>query len=138
MVLKKLYRKYKSLILYIFFGICTTFVNIASFWLMAHVFNFKAVFSSIVAWILSVIFAYITNRSWVFNARATGPKNIFREIYSFSACRFATGVLDCFIMFLCVDIFEFNDIIIKVISNIIVVVLNYVASKILVFKNDKN
>ena len=137
MVLKKLYRKYKSLILYVFFGICTTFVNIASFWLMAHGFNFKAVFSSIVSWILSVIFAYITNRSWVFNAKATGPKNILREIYSFFACRFATGVLDCFIMFLCVDIFEFNDIMIKVISNVIVVILTYIASKIFVFKNAK-
>lgn len=138
MVLKKLYKKYKSLILYIFFGICTTFVNIASFWFMAHIFNFKAVFSSIVSWILSVIFAYITNRGWVFEARATGAKNIFREIYSFFACRFATGALDCFIMFLCVDVFGFNDMMIKVISNVIVVVLNYVSSKIFVFKNTKN
>lgn len=138
MALKKLYKKYKSLILYIFFGICTTFVNIASFWFMAHIFNFKAVFSSIVSWIFSVIFAYITNRGWVFEARATGAKNIFREIYSFFACRFATGALDCFIMFLCVDIFGFNDMIIKVLSNVIVVVLNYVSSKIFVFKNTKN
>ena len=138
MVLKKLYKKYKSLILYIFFGICTTFVNIASFWFMAHIFNFKAVFSSIVSWIFSVIFAYITNRGWVFEARATGAKNIFREIYSFFACRFATGALDCFIMFLCVDVFGFNDMMIKVISNVIVVVLNYVSSKIFVFKNTKN
>ena len=105
---------------------------------MAHIFNFKAVFSSIVSWILSVIFAYITNRGWVFEARATGAKNIFREIYSFFACRFATGALDCFIMFLCVDVFGFNDMMIKVISNVIVVVLNYVSSKIFVFKNTKN
>ena len=138
MTLKKLYRKYKSLILYIFFGICTTFVNIGSFWLMSHVFDFKTVFSSVVSWILSVVFAYITNRKWVFEAKATGLKNLFREIYSFFACRFATGVLDCFIMFLFVDIFEFNDMIIKVISNIIVVVLNYVSSKIFVFKNARN
>ena len=138
MAVKKIYEEYKSLILYIFFGVCTTFVNIVSFWLMVHMFNFRAVSGSIVAWIASVIFAYITNRRWVFQSKARGTKNIFREVYSFFACRLATGVLDCFVMFLFVDIFGLDDVIIKILSNIVVVVLNYIASKIFIFKNSKN
>ena len=138
MIVKKIYSKYKSLILYMFFGICTTAVNIVSFWLMAHLLNFGTVFSSIVAWIASVIFAYLTNRRWVFGSKVRGARSIFLEVYSFFACRFATGVLDCFLMFLFVDIFGLNDIIIKILSNIIVIILNYIASKIFIFKNVKN
>ena len=138
MVVKKMFEKYKSLILYIFFGVCTTAVNIVVFWLMAHPFNFGTVFSSVVAWTASVIFAYITNRRWVFESRARGAGKIFREVYSFFACRFATGVLDCFLMFIFVDIFGLDDVIIKILSNIIVIVLNYIGSKIFVFKNVRN
>ena len=134
MALKKLYKKYKSLILYIFFGICTTFVNIASFWFMAHIFNFKAVFSSIVSWILSVIFAYITNRKWVFHSEACSSKEIIKEMTTFFGCRLATGILDWIIMFVFVDLLSYNDVVIKVIANVIVIVLNYVASKVFIFR----
>ena len=133
MVVKKLFEKYKSLILYIFFGVCTTAVNIVVFWLMAHPLNFGTVFSSVVAWTASVIFAYITNRRWVFESKARGAGKIFREVYSFFACRFATGVLDCFLMFIFVDIFGLDDVIIKILLNIIVIVLNYIGSKIFFF-----
>lgn len=133
--LKELFLKYKSFILYVFFGGCTTLVNIISYAICARCFSMGTVSSNIIAWILAVTFAYITNRTMVFESKANDTTSIIREIISFFSCRLLTGGLDLLIMYVFVDIVGANDLIMKIISNIIVIILNYVASKLLIFKN---
>lgn len=131
-----MYNKYKKIIMYLFFGGCTTLVNIVSYYILAHILNAYVMFSTILSWVLAVLFAYFTNRKWVFESKANKKEDVIREITSFFACRLATGIVDWLIMYIFVERLGFNDIVIKIISNIIVIILNYIASKLIVF-NDK-
>ena len=131
---KELWEKYKDLIPYGIFGVLTTVVNVLVYALCAKTFGLSTVVSTAIAWVAAVLFAYITNRKWVFHSKATGAAAIAKEIVSFFVCRLLTGVLDIGIMKLFVDILGFNDVIVKVASNIIVIILNYVASKLVIFK----
>ncbi len=133
----ELIKKYKNIILYLFFGVCTTLINIIAYWVMAHPMQLSVMLSTIVAWILAVLFAYITNRKWVFYSGAIKKKEILREIVSFFSCRLITGVVDWICMFVFVDYLKLNDIIIKFIANIVVIILNYIASKVIIFKKKK-
>ena len=129
-----LFEKYKDLIPYTVFGILTTLVNIVSYWVFAHLFLLPVMASTVIAWILAVFFAYITNRKWVFHSKAVESKAIIKEMSSFFICRLATGFIDWACMFIFVDLLHLNDIVIKVLANIIVVVLNYLGSKFVIFK----
>ena len=132
--MKQLYNKYKEVILYIFFGGCTTLVNIVVYYLCAHPLNMLTTMSTIISWILSVTFAYVTNKIWVFESNVDNKHDLLKEIVSFYGCRLSTGILDLIIMIVFVDILMFNDLIIKILSNILVIVLNYVANKLYIFK----
>lgn len=137
MNIKNLYEKYKDIIPYLFFGVCTTVVNVVVYWIAAHPLGCDVMTSTIVAWILAVLFAYLTNRKWVFKSEAKGIKAIIKEMVAFFACRLATGIVDWVCMFVFVDLLGLNDIIIKFVANIIVIVLNYVASKLVIFKKKR-
>ena len=134
---KELYLKYKDILYYGIFGVLTTLVNIAVYWLMAHPLGFRTVPSSVIAWFAAVSFAYLTNRKWVFHSEASTGREILREIVSFFICRLATGVLDWVIMYVSVDILGWNDVWMKFFANITVIVLNYIASKLVIFKKHK-
>ena len=132
--MKSLLDKYRDVIPYLFFGVCTTLVNIAVYWLFAHPFGVGVMPSTVVVWVAAVLFAYVTNRKWVFHSEAVGFKAICFEIAAFFGCRLATGVLDWLMMLFFVDILHYNDVIIKVIANIVVIILNYIASKVVIFR----
>ena len=132
-MLKKLFVKYKDIISYLFFGVCTTVVNIVAYWACAHIAHLSTVVSTSIAWVVAVAFAYITNRLWVFHSKAKGKKAILREICAFTACRLLTGFLDVAIMYIFVDRLHCPDLVIKIISNIIVIIANYIASKLVIF-----
>lgn len=133
----RLLKKYQDLILYAVFGLLTTLVNTAVYWLCAHPLGMPTVPSSIVAWFMAVLFAYLTNRRWVFHSEAETPAEIGREIVSFFLCRLATGVLDWGLMWLLVDKLHLNDLAMKLLVNALVILLNYVASKLLIFRRKK-
>lgn len=137
-MLNYLYIKYKSVIWYVFFGGCTTLVNIVMYAVCARVLSCGTATSNIVAWIISVLFAYVTNRKWVFNSSVSNTREVFKEIISFVSCRLLTGGIDLIIMIVSVDILDSNDLIMKIISNIVVIILNYVASKKIVFRDKQN
>ena len=132
--LKALYTRYRDVIPYLFFGVCTTLVNMAAYWASAYPLGLSVAASTVIAWILAVLFAYVTNRRWVFRSSARTAAEIAREMASFFSCRLATGLLDLGCMFLFVDVLGWNDILIKALDNVLVVVLNYVASKLLIFR----
>lgn len=129
----KLYLKYKEVILYLIFGGLTTLINIISYTVCAHTFHMDTVESTSVAWVISVIFAYVSNKIFVFESKTSTFAALAKECISFIGCRLATGIMDIVIMYLSVDILHFNDIIMKILSNVLVVILNYLFSKLFIF-----
>ena len=121
----------REIILYLIFGVLTTLINILAYLLLYYIFKFSNTLSTVVSWFLSVVFAYITNRIWVFESKS---KNAAKETAEFFMLRTATGALDVAIMYIGVDLLLFEGTWIKIFSNIIVVVLNYIASKLFIFK----
>lgn len=131
--IKELFLKYKEMILYLVFGGLTTLVNIVVYYVCDKV-GLSTTSSTVIAWILSVLFAYITNRIYVFESKNHRFYDLIKEIFQFFTCRLVTGVLDLGIMLLFVDVLHFNGLLIKILSNIIVIILNYIFSKLIIFK----
>ena len=136
--MQELLRRYRGLILYGVFGVLTTTVNMVAYYLCFDVLSIPNLISTAIAWLFSVLFAFITNKLWVFESKSFAKAVFFRELLSFFSCRIATGVLDMGIMFVTVDRLAQNEILWKLLSNIIVIVLNYVASKALIFKSKQH
>ena len=135
--IKALLVKYRDVIAYLFFGVLTTIINILTYAFCAHVLNINTLASTAIGQIVAIIAAYLTNRKWVFHSEAHTAKAVIREILSFIGARAATFFLDMLIMFIFVDKLHWPDIPVKIASNIIVIVLNYVASKLFIFVKPK-
>ncbi len=131
--MKKVLFKYKSFILYAVFGVLTTLINWGSYYIFYSILHIPNVPSTIIAWFLAVAFAFITNKIWVFSSKSFDVKTLLHEIWTFLAARLATGLLDVGIMYFAVDVFAMNSTAWKLISNIIVIILNYILSKLIVF-----
>ena len=131
--LKALFIKYREVISYLFFGGLTTVVNYAAYLLTAPFFNTTTIPTAI-AWVLAVIFAYVTNRIFVFHSQARGAKALLREILSFFGARVLSGIVDVGIMWVFADHLGFNDKLMKLASNVFVVIFNYIASKLIIFR----
>ena len=129
------FQKYREQITYLFFGGVTTLVNIACYGALSAL-GLSTALANAVAWVVSVLTAYFTNRRWVFESRSRGAAAA-REFVSFVACRIATGVLDEAIMVLGVDHLHLWGLGVKVFSNVLVIVLNYVFSKLIIFRGKR-
>lgn len=132
--MKSILLKYKSFILYGIFGVATTVINIITYSLCARTLGMPMMLSNVIAWCLAVAFAYITNRKWVFESPNYGGSAIFKEIVSFITCRLATGLLDMAFMYVTVEWMKLDDVWMKLFANVIVIICNYVASKLVIFK----
>lgn len=129
--MKDLIQKNKEVIMYLIFGVLTTVVNIVVYYIFNDVLQVHYMISNVIAWILSVLFAYITNRKYVFESNGD---SIITELSKFVTARLSTGIMDMVVMWLLVDVLHVNSMISKIISNVLVVVGNYVLSKLFVFK----
>ena len=127
----------KQIILYGIFGVLTTALNIFAYWALTRVLGLAVVPSTVIAWTVAVFFAYYTNRKYVFHSTNTSFIAVLFEAIYFFACRIATGVFDVAFMYLFADVLAFNEVYTKTASNIIVIVLNYIASKLFIFKEAK-
>ena len=136
--MKKIILKYKSIIAYLFFGVLTTLINWGSYFLCYNIVQIPNVPSTIIAWILAVAFAFITNKIWVFGSKSFNGKVLLYEIWTFLAARLIIGILDVVIMYFAVDVFAMNSTVWKLISNIIVIVLNYIFSRLIIFKKENS
>lgn len=132
-----LMKKYQSLISYAVFGVLTTVVNIVTYSICYNRIGMGNTLSNVIAWILAVAFAYVTNKLWVFDSKSWKLQVLKREIIAFVSCRLATGILDIAIMFVCVDLLGLQAMLMKIVSNMIVIVLNYVFSKLVIFKKNR-
>ena len=134
-----LFNKYKEIITYLIFGVLTTLVSLLVYYgLTFTIINPKDAImlqvANMLSWVAGVTFAYVTNRKYVFNSKNT---NIKKELVNFVSSRVVTLILDMTIMGVFVTLLGFNDKIIKIISQVLVIIGNYVFSKLFVFKKEK-
>ena len=135
-----LYRKHREGIRYLIFGGLTTVVNILAYILFARIIliglkNDELIvnISEIISFIISIIFAYVTNKIYVFNSKTSNIKELIREMVSFTGCRIFTEIVSIIMMNMAIW-YSINDIFMKIFSNIVVIVLNFIFSKIIIFK----
>ena len=130
----EIYKKNKELINYLIVGVIGTIISIASFAVLMKV-GVETVTSNVISWIITVIVMYVMNRYFVFAEHAKGVARIIREIVSFVSARIFTLLLETLIVWLGIDVMHLNAIIIKTVAQILVIVLNYVFSKLFIFRN---
>jgi len=133
--LKELYKTYREVIVYLIVGVLTTLVNWVVYFICTKTFldpknDLQLQIAVLIAWIVSVAFAYVTNRKYVFLSK--DPK-ILKEMSKFFVSRLTTYFLEVFIMWLTVSVMGINDLIAKIGANVLVIIANYVFSKLLVF-----
>lgn len=127
-------QRYYEILAYIFFGAATTVINILSYELFRKNLQINFIVSNSIAWIISVSFAYITNRKYVFLSDEITIKGIAKEFMSFVSCRLLSGGCDLAMMIVLVSMIRINDSASKIVSNIVVVAINYILSKLIIFR----
>lgn len=135
--IKELFYKYKSQILYLFFGGLTTLLNIVLFFILNTLCHIEYQISNVIAWIICVAFAYITNKIWVFESKTKDKKSLLKETISFLVARLITLGIEFVLLYIFIEKISMPEIIAKVITNVIVIVLNYVFSKLFIFAKKK-
>ena len=136
----ELFKKYKETILYLVFGGLTTLINIVAFWALNKLLvlsmdkDTALMVSNAAAWVISVLFAFITNKLFVFESKSLKSALLLKELVLFVGARLFSGALDMGIMYLFVTVLSFNEMLIKILSNILVIIINYVLSKLIIFK----
>ena len=135
--IKLLWKKYREIITYLFFGFVTTAVNYGVYALLVRGFHMDVVPANIIAWIAGVVVAYVTNKLWVFESKARDAKTVVREFLEFVVARLITLGVETLLLWIFVDKLGANDLIMKIITNVIVVILNYVFSKFIIFRKKK-
>lgn len=145
--IRELIKKYRELVTYVISGGLTTLVNWATYTLFVHFFltgisntELRATISNAIAWIVGLIFAYFINKLWVFESKSMAPAVVVKEFLSFTAARAVTGVMEIFGVPLLMRIglnqtlFGVEGAIAKIAVSVIVIILNYVFSKLIIFK----
>ena len=133
--LKFLFHKYYDILAYLVFGVLTTVVNYLVYLPCYNLLGMKAVVSNVIAWAVAVIFAYVTNKPFVFRSYDWSAKTMVPEFFKFVGCRVASGAMESLIILVSVDILGWNGNVWKLLTSVLVVILNYIGSKLLVFRN---
>lgn len=138
-MIKKLFLKHRELIMYLIFGFLTTVISVGVYWFCVFTFldatnAFELQVANVISWILSVLFAYVTNRKFVFESK---NDKIVKEVLSFYSSRVLTLLIDMLLMFVFVSVLKYNDTVVKLFVQVVIVILNYVLSKLLVFKKER-
>ncbi len=136
--MKKFYNKYKEYILYIVFGGVTTLVNYGVYTLCYYPFKLSGSVSNIIAWVISMLVAFVTNKIWVFESKSWKVSLALKELGEFALGRLLTGILETAAIAFFVDTLHQNALIWKIVTSIIVVIVNYIVSKLIVFRKKKD
>ena len=129
-----LIRKHYDVLAYLVFGVLTTVVNYVIYLPCYNLLGYSAAVSNLIAWVVAVAFAYLTNKPFVFRSHDWSAKTVIPELTKFVSCRVASGAAESVILLLTVDILHWNGNVWKLITSVLVVVLNYIGSKLLVFR----
>lgn len=132
--IKALIVKYWDILTYLVFGVLTTVVNYAVYLPVYNLLGLSAAVSNAIAWVAAVAFAYLTNKPFVFKSHDWSRETVIPELTKFVSCRVASGAMETAIIFVSVDLLGWNGNIWKLVTSVLVVILNYVGSKLLVFR----
>lgn len=135
--IRKLFLRYYDLIMYLIFGVMTTAVNYLVYLPCFNMLGLSASVSNMISWVVSVAFAFLTNKPFVFRSHDWSAKVVWPELVKFVGCRVGSGVMETVILFVTVDTLRWNGNIWKLVTSVLVVVVNYVGSKLLVFRKSK-
>ncbi|WP_373841734.1 GtrA family protein [Limosilactobacillus sp.] len=137
----KLIKRYRSIIAYLFWGVVTTIVNLGVFQFLSSGVHWNYQLANVIAWFLSVLVAYFTNKVWVFGSHYSTVKAFLKEFFWFYFYRALTLVMDVAIMYVGVTLLKYNSpiqqFIVKIIDNVVVVIANYIFSKWLIFHDNR-
>lgn len=137
-----LFNRYRSVIAYLFWGVVTTVVNIAVFQFLSSGVHWNYQLANVIAWFLSVLVAYFTNKVWVFGSHYSTVKAFLKEFFWFYFYRGLTLIMDVIIMYVGISLLKFDSplqqLIVKIIDNVIVVIANYIFSKWLIFHDNRD
>lgn len=136
-IFEDFYKKYKEALLYVFFGGLTTLISIVSYSYCDVALGINPLIANVISWILAVSFAYVTNKIWVFDSKTHGVGELCKEAFNFAAGRLLTLGIEELILFIFITKLHLNSIVVKIAAQFIVLVLNYVISKLIVFRNGK-
>ena len=132
--IRALIEKYYDILVYLVFGVLTTAVNYIVYLPCYNLLGLSATISNMIAWVVAVAFAYLTNKPFVFKSHDWSAKTVVPELTKFVGSRIVSGVLETAIIFVTVDVLGWNGNVMKLVTSVLVVIFNYVASKLLVFK----
>ena len=135
-LLNPFYQRHREVLLYLFFGAVTTAVSWVTFYLFYYTLAVDELTSNLVSWVFAVLVAFLTNRIWVFSESAADG-GFFREMGLFFGSRVATLLVEELIIFVFVTLLTFDAMLIKIIANLIILVLNYILSKLFIFRKKK-
>lgn len=133
----ELIKKYRELITYVFWGVATTLVNYVVYFACTKLFGIEYLISNVIAWMISVIFAFWVNKIYVFRSLDYDLKTMAREFSTFVSARILSGVLETGMLALFVEGMHFNDSVIKIVASVLVVIINYFLSKLVIFRKHK-
>lgn len=133
-IFQPFYKKYKEILLYLFFGGLTMIVSIVSYAICNLVFGIDVLVANIISWLLAVMFSFYTNRIWVFQASTNSISGFLKQMVSFCSGRIVTLIIEEVILFIFITCLHYNSMVVKIIAQVVVVILNYVISKLWVFK----
>ena len=131
---RSLWEKYRSILIYLIFGVLTTAVNYLVYIPCLNLLGLSASVSNVIAWCVAVLFAFLTNKPFVFESKDWSSKTVVPEFTKFVGTRVASGLMETVILMVAVDMLGWNGVIWKLVTNVIVVILNYIGSKLLVFR----
>ena len=132
--IRELLEKYWDILMYLIFGVLTTVVNYIVFLPIYNLLGISATVSNAIAWVVAVAFAFLTNNPFVFRSNDWSWKTVGPELTKFVSCRIGSGVMETLILLVTVDILGWNGNLWKLVTNVMVVIVNYFGSKLLVFK----
>lgn len=132
--IRKLLKKHWDILAYLFFGVLTTVVNYLVYLPCYNLLWLSATLSNVIAWVVSVAFAFLTNKPFVFKSRDWSAKVVWPELTKFVGTRLSSGALETLIMFVTVDVAGLNGNVMKLAVSVLVVIINYIGSKLLVFR----
>ena len=132
--LKTLIVRHYDILVYLVFGVMTTVVNYIVYLPCYNLLGLSSSVSNLLAWVVAVAFAFVTNKPFVFRSHDWSAKTVVPELTRFIGTRLGSGGLETVILLLCVDWLGMDGNVWKLITSVLVVVLNYVGSKLLVFR----
>lgn len=135
--IRELLEKYWELISYAFWGVMTTLVNYVVYFICTKAIGIDYLIANLIAWFVAVVFAFWVNKVYVFRSYQKDAKTMVREFGTFVSARILSGILETGMLALFVEAMHFNDSVIKIIASVLVVIINYVLSKLIIFKKQE-